>query len=108
MRLKGTEQSRADRRNPGRSAPWLRLGGAPILAHTKVRRDVVDKGGDSCCATARGFTTWAPGRAQVGKRLLILMAGLDVRVINAADGVLLRHFELYPSVDNQKRGKDGL
>jgi hypothetical protein len=50
---------------------------------------------------------WSHGRAHSGTRVLVLMADLDVRVIGP-DGVLLRHFELDPSVDYQRKSKDGL
>jgi hypothetical protein len=43
------------------------------------------------------------GRAHKGKGVLILMADLDVRVIDE-DGSILRHFELDPSIDHQRRG----
>jgi transposase InsO family protein len=84
----------------------IQLGGQPLLAHTKVRRDVVDKTG---CFTLRYRSRLhhvGVGRAHTGQRVLILMADLDVRVIDA-NGELLRHFELDPSVDYQKRSKDG-
>ena len=45
------------------------------------------------------------GRANAGKRVLILMADLEVRVIDV-EGELLRHFELDPSVDYQRRNRD--
>ncbi len=45
------------------------------------------------------------GRAHKGKRVLILVADLDVRVIDD-DGVMLRHLELDPSVDYQGRVGD--
>ena len=85
----------------------IQLGGQPLLAHTKVRRDVVDKTG---CFTLRYRSRLhhvGVGRGHSGKRVLILMADLDVRVIDQ-DGELLRHFELDPSVDYQKKSKDGL
>ena len=84
----------------------IELGGQPLLAHTKVRRDVVDKTG---CFTLRYRSRLhhvGIGRAHVGKRILILMADLDVRVIDA-EGSLLRHFELDSSVDYQARSNDG-
>jgi transposase InsO family protein len=83
----------------------IQLGGQPVLAHTKVRRDVVDKTG---CFTLRYRSRLhhvGVGRSHVGKRILILMADLDVRVIDES-GELIRHLELDPSVDYQRRGKD--
>jgi hypothetical protein len=47
----------------------------------------------------------AVGRAHKGKRVLILVADLDIRVIDE-NGVTLRHLELDPSVDYQGRVRD--
>jgi hypothetical protein len=44
-------------------------------------------------------------RSDRGKRVIILMADLDVRVIDE-DGVVLRHFELDPAVDYQAQARD--
>jgi transposase InsO family protein len=81
------------------------IDGQPLLAHTKVRRDKVDKTG---CFTLRYRSKLhhvAVGRAHKGKRVLILVADLDIRVIDQ-DGVTLRHLELDPSVDYQGRVRD--
>ncbi|HVB69899.1 MAG TPA: hypothetical protein VND83_00160, partial [Acidimicrobiales bacterium] len=43
------------------------------------------------------------GRAHAGRRVLILMADRDVRVINE-DGDVIRHLTLDPSRDYQARG----
>ena len=56
----------------------------------------------SPCAIARGSTTSGSGASHKGKRVLILMADLDVRVIDE-DGVMIRHLELDPSVNYQGR-----
>ena len=86
---------------------WFLSGSATArwLVHA-VRRDGVDKTG---CFTLRYRSRLhhvGIGRAHVGKRILILMADLDVRVIDA-EGSLLRHFELDSSVDYQARSNDG-
>jgi hypothetical protein len=57
-----------------------------LLAHTRVRRDRVDKAG---CFTLRHRSKLhhvAVGRAHKGKRVLVLVADLDIRVIDE-DGV---------------------
>jgi transposase InsO family protein len=80
------------------------LDGQPLLAHTKVRRDRIDKTG---CVTLRYRSQLhhiGVGRAHAGRRVLILMAGLDVRVIDP-DGVLIRHLELDPSIDYQGQAR---
>ena len=76
----------------------------PLLAHTKVRHDRIDSTG---CFTLRyrsGLHHVSVGRAHKGKRVLILVADLDVRVFDE-DGVMIRHLELDPSVDYQGRSR---
>lgn len=83
----------------------IEIDGQPLLAHTRVRRDRVDKTG---CFTLRHRSKLhhvAVGRAHQGKRVLILVADLDIRVIDE-NGVTLRHLELDPSVDYQGRVRD--
>jgi len=83
----------------------IEIDGQPLLAHTRVRRDRVDQTG---CFTLRHRSKLhhvAVGRAHKGKRVLVLVADLDIRVIDE-DGVTLRHLELDPSVDYQGRVRD--
>ena len=83
----------------------IEIDGQPLLAHTRVRRDRVDKTG---CFTLRHRSKLhhvAVGRAHKCKRVLILVADLDIRVIDE-NGVTLRHLELDPSVDYQGRVRD--
>lgn len=82
----------------------VELDGQALLAHTKVRRDRIDKTG---CFTLRYRSKLhhvGIGRQHRGKRVLVLMADLDVRVIDE-DGVMIRHLELDPSVDYQRRDR---
>ncbi len=82
----------------------VELDGQPLLAHTKVRHDRIDSTG---CFTLRyrsGFHHVGVGRAHKGKRVLILVADLDVRVFDD-DGAMLRHIELDPSVNYQGRSR---
>ena len=82
----------------------IEIGGQPLLAHTKVRRDRIDKTG---CFTLRYRSKLhhvGVGRAHRDKRVLILVADLDIRVIDE-DGVMIRHLELDPSVDYQRRDR---
>ncbi len=83
----------------------IEIDGLPLLAHTRVRRDRVDKTG---CFTLRHRSKLhhvAVGRAHKGKRVLVLVADLDIRVIDE-NRVTLRHLELDPSVDYQGRVRD--
>ncbi|HEY3843734.1 MAG TPA: hypothetical protein VGL48_10835, partial [Acidimicrobiales bacterium] len=83
----------------------IEIDGQPLLAHTRVRRDRVDKTG---CFTLRHRSKLhhiAVGRAHRGTRVLVLVADLDIRVIDE-NGATLRHLELDPSVDYQGRVRD--
>ena len=79
------------------------LDGQPLLAHTKVRRDRIDKTG---CFTLRYRSKLhhVASDERTGQRVLILVADLDIRVIDE-DGVMLRHLELDPSVDYQGQAR---
>jgi hypothetical protein len=80
------------------------IDGQALLPHTRVRRDRVDMTG---CFTLRYRSKLhhvAVGRAHKGKRVLILVADLDIRVIDE-NGVTIRHLELDPSVDYQGRAR---
>jgi transposase InsO family protein len=82
----------------------IEIDGQPLLAHTKVRRDRIDKTG---CFTLRYRSKLhhvAVGRAHTGKRVLVLVADLDIRVLDD-DGVMIRHLELDPSVDYQGQSR---
>ncbi|MGH9020141.1 MAG: integrase core domain-containing protein, partial [Acidimicrobiales bacterium] len=81
--------------------------GQPLLATTKVRHDRIDRTG---CVTLRHRSRLhhiGVGRAHAGKRVLLLVANLDVRVVDD-EGELLRHLTLNPSIDYQPRGRDTL
>ena len=81
------------------------LDGRPILANTKVRHDKVDTTG---CVTLRHRSRLhhiGIGRAHRGRRVLILVCDLDIRVI-ADNGEQLRHLTLDPNLDYQARSRD--
>lgn len=81
------------------------LDGVAMPAHTKVRRDKIDKTGAVTLRYRSKLHHIGVGRAHIGKRVLILVADLDVRVIDE-HGEQLRHFELDPSVDYQRKDRD--
>jgi len=83
------------------------IDGQPLLAMTRVRRDHVDHWGSVTLRYRRKLHHISVGRPHRHKRVLILMADLDVRVIDE-DGVVLRHFELDPTRDYQARGRSSL
>jgi transposase InsO family protein len=83
----------------------IEIDGQKLLAHTKVRRDRVDKTGAFTLRYRSKLHHVGVGRQHRGKRILILMADLDVRVIDE-QGVTIRHLELDPAVDYQGRVRD--
>jgi hypothetical protein len=54
----------------------------PLLAHTKFRRDVVDMTGTITLRYRSKLHHVSVGRTHKGERVLILMADLDIRVID--------------------------
>ena len=81
------------------------LAGQKLLAKTRVRHDRVDDTGAVTLRYRRKLHHISLGRRYRGQRIIILMADLDVRVINV-DGELLRHFTLNPSKNYQPRKDD--
>jgi transposase InsO family protein len=81
------------------------IDGQPLLAKTRVRHDHVDRWGAVTLRYRHRLHHIGVGRPHRGKRVIILMADLDVRLIDE-DGVLLRHFELDTSVDYQAKSRD--
>ena len=80
-----------------------RLDGQPISPETKVRRDRVDATGTVTLRHRARLHHIGVGRAHKAKRVLMLVADLDVRILDA-DGTLLRHLTLDPSKDYQPIG----
>jgi transposase InsO family protein len=83
------------------------LDGQPLLAKTRVRHDHVDHWGAVTLRYRRKLHHISVGRAHRHRRVIILMADLDVRVITD-DGEILRHFTLDPTRDYQARGRSTL
>jgi hypothetical protein len=83
------------------------IDGQPLLAKTRVRHDHVDHWGSVTLRYRRKLHHISVGRAHRHKRVIILMADLDVRVISD-EGELLRHFTLDPTRDYQARGRSTL
>jgi transposase InsO family protein len=80
------------------SGPKIRVG-----AGVRVRRDRIDKHGRLTLRHRTKLHHIGMGARHRGKRVVMLVHDLDVRVI-AEDGELLRHFSLDPSVDYQPQG----
>lgn len=71
---------------------------------TRVRRDVVDSRGKITLRHKSRLHHIGLSRENTGKRVIILIAGLDVRVLST-NGDLLRHLTLDPSKDYQPTGR---
>jgi transposase InsO family protein len=78
--------------------PKIRVG-----AGVRVRRDRIDKGGKVTLRHGTRLHHIGVGHAHKGKRVTLLVHGLDVRVISQ-DGELLRHLTLDPGRDYQPQG----
>ena len=80
------------------SGPKIRVG-----AGVRVRRDRIDKGGKVTLRHGTRLHHIGVGHAHRGKRVTLLVNGLDIRVISD-DGELLRHLTLDPTRNYQPRG----
>jgi transposase InsO family protein len=74
-----------------------------VDAGVRVRRDRIDKNGKVTLRHRTRLHHIGVGHAHKGKRVIMLVDGLDVRVI-CEDGELLRHLRLDPSRDYQPQG----
>jgi transposase InsO family protein len=81
------------------------LAGQQLLAKTRVRHDRVDDTGCVTLRYRRRLHHISIGRRHKGRRVIILMADLDVRVVTD-DGELIRHFTLNPTKNYQPRKDD--
>jgi transposase InsO family protein len=80
------------------SGPKIRIG-----AGVRVRRDRIDKGGKVTLRYGTKLHHIGVGHAHKGKRVILLVHDLDVRVVSL-DGEMLRHLRLDPSRDYQPQG----
>jgi transposase InsO family protein len=70
--------------------------GPPIPAHHRVRRDRIDAAGGVTLRYDSRLHKIKVGRRHAGRRVLMLVAGLDVRIVDE-DGELLRALTLDPN-----------
>lgn len=77
------------------------VGAKIAAAGYRIRRDKVDKVGRVTLRYKNKMHHIAVGRAYAGWRVVLLIDGLDVRVIGI-DGSPLRHLKLDPTVDYQR------
>jgi len=78
--------------------------GPTIEAPFRLRRDRIDGSGAVTLRHDSRLHHIKVGRRFAGARVLILVAGLDVRIVNE-DGELLRSLTLDPSTGYQRLGK---
>jgi transposase InsO family protein len=71
--------------------------------HNRVRRDIVDQFGKLTLRHAGRLHHIGIGRTHAGTRILVLVQDLDIRIINAATGELIRQLTLDPTRDYQPR-----
>ncbi len=74
-----------------------------MTPHTRVRHDKIDKTGVFTLRHRSTLHHVRVGRAHTGRRVIILIADLDIRVISE-EGELLRHLTLDPTRDYQPLG----
>jgi transposase InsO family protein len=75
------------------------------LTHDRIRHDTVDKAGSVTLRYRSRLHHIGIGRTHAGTCIILLVQDLDVRVVNAATGELLRDLILDPSRDYQPTGK---
>jgi transposase InsO family protein len=101
-RAKGrmTPRSAYDARDKARpSGPKISVG-----IDTRIRHDVIDPGGKVTLRYKSRLHHIGVGRDHRGTRVIILRAGLDIRIVST-DGELLRELTLDPSKDYQPTGR---
>ena len=72
--------------------------------HNRVRTDRIDQYGKLTLRHAGRLHHIGIGRTHTGTRVLVLVHDLDIRIINAATGELIRELTLDPTRDYQPRG----
>jgi Integrase core domain len=80
------------------SGPRIEIGGA-----LRVRRDRIDKNGKVTLRHRTRLHHIGVGHAHKGKRVILLVDDLDVKVLSV-DGEMLRHLTLDPNRDYQPQG----
>ena len=72
--------------------------------HTRVRRDRIDEAGCVTLRVAGRLHHIGIGRTHARTHVILLVQDLDIRVVNAATGELLRELILDPTKDYQPTG----
>ena len=85
--------------------PKAQPGDRSADTHDRVRTDRIDNTGLVTLRHNGKLHHIGIGRAHAGTRVLLLVQDLDIRVINAATGELLRELFLNPDRDYQPTGR---
>jgi len=103
---------RPHRSLPDRSTPTTTYRARPKAtpgdrsdAHDRVRHDVVDKTGRVTLRVDGRMHHIGLGRTHAGTRVLVLVHDLEVRVVDAATGELIRSLVIDPAKDYQPTGE---
>jgi transposase InsO family protein len=104
---------RPHRSLPCRATPATAYGARPKAvpgdrgadAHDRVRRDKVSKTGNVTLRTGGRLHHIGVGRTHAGTCVLLLVQDLNIRIIDAATGELLRDLTLDPARDYQPTGQ---
>jgi transposase InsO family protein len=101
---------RPHRSLPHKATPAIAYGGRPKAqpgkrtdTHDRVRRDRVDDTGSLTLRLAGRLHHIGVGRTHARTHVLMLVHDLDVRIINAATGELIRELTIDPTRDYQPR-----
>jgi hypothetical protein len=73
-------------------------------AHDRVRRDITGTNGTVTLRTGGRLHHIGIGRTHAGTHVLLLVCDLDIRIINAATGELIRELTLDPTRNYQPTG----
>jgi transposase InsO family protein len=101
-RAKGRQTPRTAFESRDKARPMAREGGA-YTRELRVRHDKIDRHGVVTIRYKSRLHHIGMGRALKGTRVILLVAGRNIRIITT-EGVLLRDFELDPSRDYQRHG----
>ncbi len=97
-------QHRATPATAYQARPKASPGHLDAHAHQRVRQDRVDTAGSVTLRVNGRLHHIGVGRIHAGTRILLLVQDLDVRILNAATGEVLRELAVDPTKDYQPTG----
>jgi transposase InsO family protein len=107
-------QRRPHRSLPHRATPAVAYGARPKATpgadrtadtHDRIRHDKIDKSGTVTLRVAGQLRHIGVGRTHAGTHVILLVQDLNIRVVNAATGELLRDLIIDPRRDYQPTGR---